>query len=94
MTIEIKVAVESARAARGLLRKAGLRVLCRVFEANTVFDTPNLVALGPWGGQSCGTFTRFRTRRQPAGGPKKIEAYGARSRVGRYESTFRPQTFG
>jgi adenylate cyclase, class 2 len=38
---EIKLAVASAEAARRLLRRAGFRVSRRaVFEANTVFDTP------------------------------------------------------
>jgi len=38
--IEIKLAVADARAARGLLRRAGFRVWRkRVFEANTVYDT-------------------------------------------------------
>jgi len=39
--IEIKLAVKDARSARLLLRRAGFRVSRpRVFEANTVFDTP------------------------------------------------------
>jgi adenylate cyclase, class 2 len=38
---EIKLRVESAEHARRLLRRSGFRVLQRrVFEANTVFDTP------------------------------------------------------
>lgn len=41
--VEIKLAVESAVRARGLLRRAGFRVSRRrVFEANTVFDTEAL----------------------------------------------------
>lgn len=40
---EIKLAVDDANAARGLLRAAGFRVFKRrVFEANTVFDTQEL----------------------------------------------------
>ncbi|HYW47136.1 MAG TPA: class IV adenylate cyclase [Bryobacteraceae bacterium] len=40
---EIKLAVPDAGSARRLLRAAGFRVLHRrVFEANTVFDTPEL----------------------------------------------------
>jgi adenylate cyclase class 2 len=40
--IEIKLAVESAASARAMLRHAGFRVSRRrVFEANTVFDTPD-----------------------------------------------------
>lgn len=41
---EIKLAVADVRAARKLLRAAGFRVSRRrVFEANTVFDTPELM---------------------------------------------------
>ena len=40
---EIKLAVPDARTGRGLLRAAGFRVSKRrVFETNTVFDTPEL----------------------------------------------------
>ena len=40
---EIKLAVKDARSARRLLREAGFVVSRpRVFEANTVFDTPEL----------------------------------------------------
>jgi adenylate cyclase class 2 len=40
---EIKLAVADPAAARGLLRRAGFRLLRRrVFEANTLFDTPRL----------------------------------------------------
>ncbi|HKE29153.1 MAG TPA: class IV adenylate cyclase [Bryobacteraceae bacterium] len=40
--IEIKLAVASASAARRLLQRAGFRVHRRkIFEANTVFDTPD-----------------------------------------------------
>jgi adenylate cyclase class 2 len=40
---EIKLAVKDARSARRLLREADFVVSCpRVFEANTVFDTPDL----------------------------------------------------
>ena len=40
---EIKLAVKDARSARRLLREAGFVVSKpRVFEANTVFDTPEL----------------------------------------------------
>ncbi len=40
---EIKLAVPDAKTARGLLRAAGFRVSKRrVFETNTVFDTPEL----------------------------------------------------
>ena len=40
---EIKLAVKDARSARRLLRTAGFVVSRpRVFEANTVFDTPEL----------------------------------------------------
>jgi adenylate cyclase, class 2 len=40
---EIKLAVPDVRTARGLLRSAGFRVSKRrVFETNTVFDTPEL----------------------------------------------------
>lgn len=40
---EIKLAMEDIRAARKMLREAGFRVSRRrVFEANTVFDTPGL----------------------------------------------------
>ena len=40
---EIKLAVPDAASARRLLRAAGFRILHRrVFEANTVFDTPGL----------------------------------------------------
>jgi adenylate cyclase class 2 len=40
--IEIKLAVESASAARRLLRRAGFRVAHRrAFEANMVYDTPD-----------------------------------------------------
>ena len=39
---EIKLAVKDARSARRLLREAGFVVSRpRVFEANTVFDTPD-----------------------------------------------------
>jgi len=41
--VEIKLAVPNPRVARRLLRAAGFRVSRpRVFEANTVFDTPRL----------------------------------------------------
>jgi adenylate cyclase, class 2 len=41
--IEIKLPVAGANLARRLLREAGFRVSRRrIFEANTVFDTPNL----------------------------------------------------
>jgi adenylate cyclase, class 2 len=41
--IEIKLAVPDARTARRMLRKAGFEVSRgRVFEANTLFDTPKL----------------------------------------------------
>jgi len=41
--IEIKLAVDNAAAARRMLRGAGFRVSkARVFEANTMFDTPRL----------------------------------------------------
>jgi adenylate cyclase class 2 len=41
---EIKLAVPDVKAARGLLRSAGFRVSRRrVFEANTVYDTPELL---------------------------------------------------
>ena len=41
---EIKLAVKDARSARRLLREAGFVVSrARVFEANTVFDTPQLI---------------------------------------------------
>src|SRR2546430_17347231 len=41
--IEIKLAVPDVQSARRLLRRAGFCVTHpRVFEANTVFDTPNL----------------------------------------------------
>jgi len=40
--IEIKLAVKTAPAARALLRRHGFRVIApRVFEANTLYDTPN-----------------------------------------------------
>ena len=40
---EIKLAVADAAAVRGLLRRVGFRLARRrVFEANTVFDTPGL----------------------------------------------------
>jgi adenylate cyclase class 2 len=41
--IEIKLAAPDARTARRLLREAGFKVSrARVFEANTIFDTPKL----------------------------------------------------
>ena len=41
--IEIKLAVKDARSGRRLLREAGFIVSKpRVFESNTVFDTPEL----------------------------------------------------
>ena len=41
--VEIKLAVKDAQAARRLLHSAGFRVAKRrIFEANTVFDTPGL----------------------------------------------------
>ena len=43
LEVEIKLAVPEAAAARRLLRRKGFRVIKpRVFEANNVFDTPEL----------------------------------------------------
>jgi adenylate cyclase class 2 len=73
---EIKLAVPDAKAARGLLRAVGFRVSKRrVFETNTVFDTPEL------GLRRAATLLRVRQ----AGGVATV-TYKGPPDVGRHKS--------
>ena len=73
---EIKLAVPDVRTARGLLRAAGFRVSKRrVFETNTVFDTPEL------GLRRAATLLRVRQ----AGGVATV-TYKGKPDVGRHKS--------
>jgi adenylate cyclase class 2 len=73
---EIKLAVRSARAARALLRGAGFGISRkRVFESNTVFDTPVFTL------RSTGRLLRIRE----AGGTATLTYKGA-ARPGRHKS--------
>jgi adenylate cyclase class 2 len=73
---EIKLEVPDEQAARRLLRAAGFRVSRRrVFERNTVFDTPGLAM------RKAGTLLRIRE----AGGVATV-TYKGRADVGRHKS--------
>ena len=62
--IEIKLAVADAAAGRAILRGAGFRVSRRkVFESNTVFDTPGRVLRGA--GRFCGCAAPAAATRSP-----------------------------
>jgi len=74
--VEIKLKLPSADEARQLLRKAGLRVSSRrVFEDNTVFDTPDLSL------RRNGTLLRIREA-----GPVATLTYKGAAEPGRHKS--------
>jgi adenylate cyclase class 2 len=75
--IEIKLAVPDAAAARAMLRRVGFHVSRRrVFESNTVFDTPLLSLRG------AGSLLRVRT----AGRVATLTYKGAPAAASRYKS--------
>jgi adenylate cyclase, class 2 len=73
---EVKIAIADLDAAARLLRRAGFRVSRRkVFEANTVFDTPGRTLRGS------GRLLRVRTA-----GPLCTATYKGPARIGRHKS--------
>jgi adenylate cyclase, class 2 len=73
---EVKIALPSAEAGERLLRGAGFRVVCRrVFEANTVYDTPDRAL------RASGRLLRVRTA-----GKTATVTYKGVATIGRHKS--------